>query len=372
VISQRVLFLVPDLFGPPGGIARYCRMVCHSLIRSGLEVRVIALHDQPTGATQAAAMFPGLYYRACAGQRPTFVRQAVQSGLGGAGVVLIGHPNFAPLGLALARLMRVPASVFMYGIEVWEPLPTQRQWALRHMDQWIAISRFTAQRAAMANALPLDRIRILHNCLDPQLKTRAALLTTPQPPSLLTVSRLVRANPYKGHDYVLRALPLLLQRFPDLIYHVVGDGDRRPMLEALAADLGIAMAVRFHGNVPDNALPLRYADASVFIMPSQSEGFGFVFIEAMAQGTPAIGGNRDATPEVIVDGETGYTIDPTSVEAIVDRTTHLLCNPELRQRMGQAAACHVREMFGFGRFQYTLLSYLADIGVVTPPGSRRI
>ena len=54
----------------------------------------------------------------------------------------------------------------------------------------------------------------------------------------------------------------------------------------------------------------RYAEASIFIMPSTQEGFGFVFAEAMAYGVPAIGGNRDATPEVIMDGETGYCVNP--------------------------------------------------------------
>lgn len=132
-------------------------------------------------------------------------------------------------------------------------------------------------------------------------------------------------------------------------------------MEALAAQEGVSNSVRFHGVVSDADICRFYANADVFIMPSRREGFGFVFIEAMIQGLPAIGGNIDATPEVIVDGETGFTVNPVSREEIIKAASMLLSDKDLREHMGQAAKHHVEEKFGFPRFKQTLFSYLAEL-----------
>jgi glycosyltransferase involved in cell wall biosynthesis len=249
--------------------------------------------------------------------------------------------------------------VFMYGIEVWEPLRPLRRWALRRAKQLIAISRFTAHKAIRANGLPPRKIRILNNCLDPQLVTGIEASGGETSLSLLTVARLPAMGQYKGHDLVIKALPALLRRFPELTYRIVGDGEGRSLLENLAGQLGVTKAVRFYGVVPDEELRRHYTEASVFIMPSRQEGFGFVFLEAMALGTPAIGGNQDATPEVIVHDQTGLLVDPCSVEDIIRATTTLLENRELRDKMGQAAACHARQHFGFESFRHKLLDHLS-------------
>jgi glycosyltransferase involved in cell wall biosynthesis len=179
-------------------------------------------------------------------------------------------------------------------------------------------------------------------------------------PSILTVARLTQPS-HKGHEYVLQAMPVLLSQFPRLTYHVVGDGVGRPALEAMADRLGVAHAMWFHGTVSDETLLRLYATASVFVMPSRCEGFGFVFIEAMAQGAPAVGGNVDATPEVIVDGQTGYVVDPTSVDGIVEAVARLLGDETSRQRMGQSAREHVLRNFGYARFRRLLVSYLSEL-----------
>ena len=181
---------------------------------------------------------------------------------------------------------------------------------------------------------------------------------------MLTVARMTLAEQYKGHDVVIRAMPALLSRFPQLVYDIVGEGDGRPALEALAAQIGVSHAVRFHGTVSEEELCRLYAEASLYVMPSRGEGFGFAFIEAMSQGTPAIGGNLDAAPEVIVDGETGYVIDPTSVEAVVTAASRLLGDEALRERMGQAARRDVQHRFSFVRFRQNLVSHLSELSVI--------
>lgn len=366
------LYLVPDLFGPPGGIARYCRMVCRALIASGASLTTLALQDQDGAAAEAADVFPTMRYRPCRRRRARFVLEALLALRARPTTILVGHPNFALLGWLLARLSSAQLVVFMYGVEVWAPMTGLRRRALRRADRWIAISRFTARRAAEANHLPLDQIRILHNCLDPHFARRedhAGGAGAEAGLSILTVARITAAERYKGHSSVIRAMPALLARFPGLVYDVVGDGEDRPTLEALAVQEGVARSVRFHGMLPDDELARRYAEASVFVMPSACEGFGFVFIEAMAQGTPAVGGDVDATPEVIVDGETGILVKPDAVDALVAALSRLLADRDLRERMGRAAARHVHRNFGFADFQRHLGAHLGDARAGSAPRS---
>lgn len=378
--TTRILYLVPDLFGPPSGIARYCRMVCHALAGQGVPLRVLALLDQPSECRTATQLWPHAQYRPCAGSRPLFVQRALQARRIRPRVIMVGHPNFSSLGYLLARLCGAKLCIFMYGVDIWAPLPVSRRWSLQQADQWIAISHFTAREAAKANGLPLEKIRVLYNCVDPQLQSlpcptgNSAVnpAKETQNLSLLTVARLLKSEQYKGHDQVIKAMPALLQRFPHLVYHIVGDGTGRAELETLAAREAVTQAVQFHGFVDEDEMKRRYAEASVFIMPSRREGFGFVFIEAMSQGTPAIGGNMDATPEVIADGQTGYLVDPTSVSDIVEKTAALLADPQLRQQMGEAALRRTQENFGFACFQQQLLKYLQELNVQIPPQFIRI
>jgi len=132
--------------------------------------------------------------------------------------------------------------------------------------------------------------------------------------------------------------------------------------------VGVAEVVRFHGTVSETILRKHYAQASLFIMPSRAEGFGFVFLEAMTQGLPAIGGNMDATPEVIVDGETGLLVMPTSVDEIVEAVSRLLRDDELRLRMGEAARRHVARKFSYQGFRRQLFEELSGLAPAVFPG----
>lgn len=357
-----MLFLAPDVFGPPGGIARYGRLVLHALSQRGIDVHVVALMDRDGSPTKSVAQLPGVAYTPCAGSRPAFIRQAVRHALQARpGLILTSHVNLAPLALVLARSVGAKAVTTIHGIDAWSRLPWHRRISLQRSDRILAVSHFTANRAAEANLLEPSRLRVLHNCLDPQFNIASSTFLSHTNPSLLTVSRMSLAEQYKGHDMVIRAMPELVRRFPTLSCDIVGDGDARPGLETLAATLGVAHAVHFLGRISDAELLRCYTKASLFVLPSRAEGFGFVFLEAMAHGLPVIGGNMDATPEVVVHGETGLLVDPTSPAQITDAVAALLADPDQRQRMGAAAQRRVEEHFSFPRFQQQLLTILREL-----------
>ncbi len=336
-------------------------MVCRALVESGHRVSTVSLLDLPGARAEAKRAFPSMRYFPCRGNRIEFVRRALRGLQKRPDVVLVGHPNFAPLGWVLGRLARVPVVNFIYGVDAWEPLSPVRRRALSVGNLIISISRFTAQGCVRVNGVSMERVQILYNCLDPHFKERKMAPTKSEQLSILTVARINLGEGYKGHNVVICALPELLKRFPDLVYDVVGDGDGRADLEQLASEQGVSGAVRFHGVVSDEKLIEHYQNASVFVMPSQREGFGFVFVEAMTYGKAVVCGDVDASVEVVSDGETGFTTDASSPQAVGEALGRLLGDRDLRERMGQAGKARVEELFGFAHFKTQLLEHLAEV-----------
>ena len=146
--------------------------------------------------------------------------------------------------------------------------------------------------------------------------------------SIVMVSRL--EEQYKGHDVLLRALPLVQARVPNVHLHVVGDGSLRSSLESYASALGVADVVIVHGRVSDRERDAIMSRSVVFAMPSgtdalgSGEGFGIVYIEAGAQGLPVVAGVVAGALDAVVDGETGLLVDPANEVAVAEALTSLL------------------------------------------------
>ena len=158
--------------------------------------------------------------------------------------------------------------------------------------------------------------------------------------TLITVARLT--DRYKGHDTMLRALPLVAARIPDVRWVVVGDGPLKQSYERAAAALGVISRLHFAGEVSD-AERDRLLDAShVFVMVSRlssrgaGEGFGIVYLEAGAHGLPVVGGRGGGVADAVADGETGHLVDPDDHVAVAGAIHGLLIDPENATRMGTA------------------------------------
>jgi glycosyltransferase involved in cell wall biosynthesis len=141
---------------------------------------------------------------------------------------------------------------------------------------------------------------------------------------MLTVSRLSASERYKGHDMVLCALARLSEVEPGLCYIIAGEGEYKKSLMQMAAELGVSDRVYFPGFIPSAELPDYYRLCDLFIMPSTKEGFGIVFMEAMAAGKPVIGGNVDGSADALADGELGVLVSPGNVEQIAREILRVL------------------------------------------------
>jgi phosphatidylinositol alpha-1,6-mannosyltransferase len=160
------------------------------------------------------------------------------------------------------------------------------------------------------------------------------------PSVILSIGRL--AERYKGHDVLLRALPLVRARVPGARLVVIGDGPLRAFLEQLAATEGVADSVNFLGSVADGERDRWLRRARVLAMPSRlragrggGEGFGIVFLEAGAHGVPVVGGDVGGAQDAIVAGETGLLADPNDPVAVADAIAGLLTDDEQWARLGR-------------------------------------
>jgi len=150
--------------------------------------------------------------------------------------------------------------------------------------------------------------------------------------SILVLSRL---DPRKGIDKAIRAFAQLDR--PDAELLIAGTGRLEESLRELAAELGVSDDVRFLGFVPDEELPALYSSVDLFVLPSEYEGFGIVFMEAMACETPVIGTDVGGIPTAVDTGETGYLVPKDGVEELAARMAELLGDRDEYDRMSHAS-----------------------------------
>ena len=154
---------------------------------------------------------------------------------------------------------------------------------------------------------------------------------------ILSVSSLV---PKKGIDVVIKILPELITKYPNLIYIIIGDGSEKENLKMLVNKLGLGKNVKFLGYKVGTELANYYNICDIFILMSRDlkyaiESFGIAYIEASYFGKPVIGGKSGGTADSILDNITGYRIKPTNTKEIVKKLLLLIKNDNLRKKLGR-------------------------------------
>jgi phosphatidylinositol alpha-1,6-mannosyltransferase len=269
---------------------------------------------------------------------------------------------FTHLGLlrALApvpRRLRAPYAVFLHGVEAWETLSAADLRLVNDARLRLANSAFTARRARLANP-DLGPVDICPLALPPGGAAGAGHHAAAGTPRVLVVGRMDATERYKGHEWLIDSWPRVVAAVPGAELIVVGDGDDRPRLESRARASSASDRIRFTGFVTEPELARQYAGAAVFAMPSRGEGFGLVYLEAMAHGVPCIGSRDDAASEVIVDGETGLLVESARPDSLVDALRTLLSDADLRGRLGEAGRARVHRHFTFETFRGRLIGVL--------------
>jgi phosphatidylinositol alpha-1,6-mannosyltransferase len=344
--EPRILVVTPDFPPAPGGI----QLVAHRIVclAERLRCRVVTLDGAAAGRFEAdegldVVRVPavGLDHRlSIARLNAAALREAVRFR---PHAVLSAHIVLAPAACALRRRLGLPFVQYLYA----EELIHRRRlvaFALGRAAVGIAVSRYTRELAAGLGA-DTTRVRVIPAGVD--LPTGRRGERSPRP-TVVTVARL--DDHYKGHDTLVRALPLVLGAVPDARWVVVGDGRLRPWLERLAAAHGVEGRVFFLGRLPDAERDAWLDRAHVFAMPARvpagggGEGFGIAFLEAGGHGLPVVAGNVGGARDAVLDGETGVLVDPADHVAVASAITELLLDPARAATIGRAGADRARAL----------------------------
>lgn len=339
----RHTFIGLEIFSAEGGIQSYVRDLLRSYLAADetWEADIFLLRDDPNG-THPFARESRLRFHYCQTSNPQLSRLNLTAKLAVHCLVnrprrIIGtHLFVAPLMQLLCKPLGIPYTVITHGKEVWEPLAGKRRQALQAADSIWTVSRYSGQRLCKANEIELSKVKRLPCVVDgdrfhpapknPEFVTRYGLANAKV---LMTVARLWSGDIYKGVDVTIRALPKILHEQPDVKYLVIGRGDDQPRLAKLAEDLGVADRVVFAGFVPDNELVDHYRLADAYVMPSQ-EGFGIVYLEAMACGVPVLSGDDDGSADPLQDGQVGWQVPHRDSEAVASACLEILQGEDQR------------------------------------------
>ncbi len=330
---------------PPrlGGIETVMAELATALCDLGWSVDVLA--DAPGAAAHGAARV-----RRFAGPKPLrrwMKGRALARAIAADRPALVIADSWKSLEAAPARAPGGPRVLCLaHGME-YPPDPAPRKAAriraaLAKADAVSAASRFAA--GLVAPHAPAGRIRTVNPGVRPPAAPTAAALAAmaarlgPGP----VVAGLGRLEARKGFDMALRAVAALAPAFPGLTVALAGDGPDRARLEALPERAALGDRAVFLGRVDEAEKAALLAAADVFAMPSRRvgasvEGFGLVYLEAAALGTPALGGIDGGAEDAVRDGETGLLCDGADAGAVTAALGRLLADDALRARLGAAA-----------------------------------
>jgi phosphatidylinositol alpha-1,6-mannosyltransferase len=287
--------------------------------------------------------------------------------------VLCGHWDpcaYIARGVLAASRKPVPYFLVAHGMELMQ-LPAfrpsrwlkarLRSFALQGARAVFAVSEFTRQRT-IELGVAAKLVRVIPNGVDdaPDIPAPEQEPADRASRVLLTLSRLV---PRKGHAVVLRALRQVSERIPGVIYEIVGTGPERERLEQLTRELQLESRVRFHGQVSEDEKRRFLNECDLFVLPCRAtptdfEGFGLVFLEAMQYGKPVIGGLSGGVPEVIRDGETGLLVQPDDPDELARAIVSILESRVKARELGENGRRNVREKYQWDRIAKT---YLAEM-----------
>lgn len=338
---MRILALVSDAFGGHGGIAKFNRDLLSALCAMPEVEQVVGL---PRLTPESPGTLPAklAYVTAGVGGKLRYGVAALKTAIASAksqnptsqannpkrkprfDLILCGHINLLPVAFAARGACRAPVVLVVHGIDAWQPT---RSWLVnrlaRRVDAVVAVSEFTRKRFCSWARPDRARSFILPNCVDlshftpgpknPALLDRHDLRDRIV---LLTVARLSAQERYKGIDAVLDVFPALAREIPNLSYLIVGDGTDRERLAQKAAALGLAGRVVFAGWVSNAETVEYYRLADAFVMPGRGEGFGIVYLEALACGVPVVASKADASAEVVRGCELATMVDPGDLHEI--------------------------------------------------------
>lgn len=339
---MRILYLT-SLLGGGGGISKYNLGLLETLRECGVQLSVV---EQRRSTLFHKLLFACLAFIKMVTFRPKFIISA--------------HTNFLPLVIFLSKLFNVEYVVETYGIDVWNIKSESIKNALKEAKLILTVANYTKDKIVSQIPEVAERVTYLPNFIDEKkfypkeqsLKVLKKYGINNSTKIILTLSRLWASEGYKGYDRVIEALPAVLKIVPGVKYIIAGSGDDEVRIRALIKRMGLESNIIMTGFVSDSERFELYNLCDVFAMPSKGEGFASVFLEALACGKPAVGGNADGTVDPLLHGELGILVNPDNVTEIAFALISILTKKASANLIdGNFLRMKVLETYGFPQFK---------------------
>ena len=319
---MKVLGLFTDGYGGSGGMAQFNKDFLDALSKGSTIKKIDSL---ALCGEQSYEEIPNNISWNIVDNKMKYVLQCFKLALFNKyNLIICGHINLIILASILKLKLRSKLWTLTHGIEVWEaPGPIKKR-CFNGSDLVTTVSRYSRKMILNWSHLDNHRVKILPNTIDlnffkpgkrPDYLENKYRLKGKK--IMLTVGRLSKRERYKGHEQIIRALPKILRKMSDVRYLIVGDGDYISTLKNIAKSIGVDKQVIFAGKVLSKEKVDYYNLADVFVMPSTGEGFGIVFLEALACNTPVVGGNKDGSVDPLSGGKLGILVDPDNEELLI-------------------------------------------------------
>lgn len=322
---MKFLVILSDAYGSIGGIGLYNRHLLTALCNYPGCSEVVAL---PLIMPHKPESMPDKlnYVTGALGGKCNYIKELIKSIVKYRyfDLIICAHINLLPVAFIAKSFIKSPILLEIYGIDAWQPTKSVLANKLAEkIDAFISISDITKDRFLKWSRVNKEKGHLLPNPIDldrygpgsknPELLKRYGLENKKV---LMTFGRLNPLERYKGFDEVLEVLPEISVDTPDIAYLIVGEGEDKKRLEEKAKILGVGDRVVFTGFIAEDEKIEHFRLADVYVMPSYGEGFGFVFLEALACGIPTIGSTLDGSQEALKGGELGDLVDPRDPHAL--------------------------------------------------------
>ncbi|HZZ19005.1 MAG TPA: glycosyltransferase family 4 protein [Opitutaceae bacterium] len=314
------LLLAPELFASEGGITRILRLYLKAMSEIALpdgRVSFLSLNDSMVDESDLRRYSAGNVdqWEVCSKKKVHFVMAARRLSRR-SNTLVCGHVAQLPVAWAVS-LLRPSIKYYLvaHGIEVWRPFTLLERRALKGATKIFCVSEFTRQRLLENCNLRPERLVVLFNALDPYMDPVTAVPPILGDPIILAISRLTSSDNYKGIGHLIAAMPAVCEAAPNARLRIVGRGNGMPSLQSQVRKLNVSKNVEFLGYRSDEELKTEFEGCRLFALPSEKEGFGLVYLEAMAHGRPCLGARSGGVPEVITP-ETGILVDYGNVPQI--------------------------------------------------------
>ncbi|WDF76884.1 glycosyltransferase family 4 protein [Mucilaginibacter sp. KACC 22773] len=340
-MSKKVILFTLQTFSSTGGIQKMTRTLGHSLYQLSQNINwhfeLWSAYDKNNDLMPQ--YLPSGAFKGFGVNKIGFVLRAISRSVK-PDIVILSHINLAVIGLFI-KLVNPKCKVWViaHGIEVWRPLSPVKTYMLKRCDKVICVSNFTRGQMIIRHNLNPAVCTVLNNAIDPFMKLPvnfqkprhllARYKLNPEQPVIFTLTRLASTEQYKGYEHVIQAVSKIKSSYPDIKYILAGkyDAKEEVRIKKLIAQHSVTEQVILTGFIEEDELSDHFLLADVFVLPSKKEGFGIVFIEALACGLPVICGNADGSIDAIRDGELGKAINADDPAQLYNCITGYLDTP---------------------------------------------